>query len=225
LSSRDRTAASRGTPGRRSIGGSTRESPTASAGMAETDPMGIRTTRAACVGDRCETRVRLRQMRDKERTLAFQKRHEVRGKLQSRDQSFPGAAERSLQRKPVVAAALKRVNKEIGWVTKLQAREALIDASHQALALRRLAQVRPHPSATDTGQSGMRLITTSKRRTCVLGGKIGRVSGLPGDEKRSSRSPPHGTRCLSRSGLSRECGHASIEHVPEKPVAHHNHAE
>jgi hypothetical protein len=122
------------------------------------------------------TQTRLRQMRDKERTLTRQKRREVRGKADPRGGSFPGTAERPLQRKQAFAAALKRVNKEIGRATKFQAREALIAASHRALALRRSAEAPSHPSATDTGHSGMRPITNSKRRTRVLGVKIGRVS-------------------------------------------------
>jgi hypothetical protein len=115
-------------------------------------------------------------MRDKERTLGRQKRREVRGKADPRGGSFPGTAERPLQRKQEFAAALKRVNKEIGRAAKFQAREALIEASHRALALRRAADAPSHPSATDTGHAGMRPITNSKRRTQVLGSKIGRVS-------------------------------------------------
>ena len=58
-------------------------------------------------------RPRLRGMRDKERTLASQKRRELRGKAEARGGSFPGLAERPQQRKQVFAAALKRVNAEI----------------------------------------------------------------------------------------------------------------
>jgi hypothetical protein len=59
-------------------------------------------------------RVRLRQMRDKERTLTRQKQREVRGKAEPRGASFPGTPEQPLHRKQVFAAALKRVNKELG---------------------------------------------------------------------------------------------------------------
>jgi hypothetical protein len=59
-------------------------------------------------------RVRLRQLRDKERTLARQKQRERRGKSEPRGGSFPGTVEQPLHRKQVFAAALKRVNKELG---------------------------------------------------------------------------------------------------------------
>ena len=76
----------------------------------EHDPEGLKTLR-----------VRLRQMRDKERTLTRQKQREVRGKAEPRGGSFPGTAEHPLHRKQVFAAALKRVNKELSRVHKLEA--------------------------------------------------------------------------------------------------------
>ena len=77
-------------------------------------------------------RVRLRQMRDKERTLTRQKQREVRGKAEPRGGSFPGTAEHPLHRKQVFAAALKRVNKELGRVHKLEARTANSEAAWRA---------------------------------------------------------------------------------------------
>src|ERR1700760_4837299 len=59
-------------------------------------------------------RARLRTMRDKERTLSRQKRREERGKGDARGASFPGTAEHPSRRKQVFAAALKRVNNELG---------------------------------------------------------------------------------------------------------------
>src|SRR5215471_13810740 len=52
-------------------------------------------------------RQRLRDMRDKENTLARAKRREARGKGAPRGQTLPGTAEHPLQRKQVFAAALK----------------------------------------------------------------------------------------------------------------------
>ena len=46
-------------------------------------------------------RQRLRDLRDKERSLAREKRREVRGKGPPRGESFPGAAEHPLRRKQV----------------------------------------------------------------------------------------------------------------------------
>src|SRR5215831_4217547 len=65
-------------------------------------------------------RQRLRDMRDKESTLARAKRREARGKGPPRGQSLPGTAERPLQRKQVFTAALKRVNREMHRMEKLE---------------------------------------------------------------------------------------------------------
>ena len=54
-------------------------------------------------------RQRLRDMRNKERTLAGENRRAARGKGAPRGGSFPGTAEHPLQRKQVFAAARKRV--------------------------------------------------------------------------------------------------------------------
>ena len=121
-------------------------------------------------------RVRLRQMRDKERTLTRQKQREVRGKAEPRGGSFPGTADQPLHRKQVFAAALKRVNKELGRIHKLEARTANIEAARRALALRRAAQFVPYPAGGNTAQEGMRPIPSNRRRAKIPGGKIGRVS-------------------------------------------------
>jgi hypothetical protein len=121
-------------------------------------------------------RVRLRQMRDKERTLTRQKQREVRGKAEPRGGSFPGTAEQPLHRKQVFAAALKRVNKELGRIHKLEARTAHVEAARRALALRRAAQFVPYPAAGDTAHEGMRPFPSKRRRAKVPPGKIGRVS-------------------------------------------------
>ena len=90
-------------------------------------------------------RHRLRDMRDRERTLAREKQREARGKGTPRGGSFPGTAEHPLQRKQVLAAALKRVNKEIGRMQKLETRSAHVAAARRALAMRRAAQFPPRP--------------------------------------------------------------------------------
>ena len=71
-----------------------------------------------------DLRSRLRNMRDKERTLSRQKRREVRGKGAARGANFPGTAELPTQRKRIFAAALKRLNGEIRRVHNLTARTA-----------------------------------------------------------------------------------------------------
>jgi hypothetical protein len=121
-------------------------------------------------------RHRLRDMRDRERTLARAKRREARGKGKPRGGSFPGTAEHPLQRKQVLAAALKRVNKEIGRMQKLDARSAHVQAARRALAMRRAAQFPPPPPAGDKANEGMRPLPSQRLRTTVPPAKIGSVS-------------------------------------------------
>lgn len=121
-------------------------------------------------------RQRLRDMRDRERTLAREKRREVRGKGEPRGRSFPGAAEYPLQRKQVFAGALKRVNKEIDRMAKLETRSAHVDAARRALAMRRAAQFPPRPTAGVTAGEGMRSLPSRRRKTVTPPARIGRVS-------------------------------------------------
>src|SRR5262249_36593627 len=121
-------------------------------------------------------RQRLRDMRAKERTLAHENRRAVRGKGAQRGASFPGTAEHPLQRKQVFAAALKRVNREIHRMEKLEARTAHIEAARRALAMGRAAQFPPRPPAGDTPSEGMHPLPSQRRRTRVAPTRIGSVS-------------------------------------------------
>ncbi len=128
------------------------------------------------LGELKELRQRLRAMRDKERTLAHAKRREARVKGAPRGQGFPGTAEHPLQRKQVFAAALKRVNREVDRMQKLEARNAHIDAARRALAMHRAAQFPPRPPTGDTSGQGMPALPSRRRRTRVPPAKIGSVS-------------------------------------------------
>jgi hypothetical protein len=121
-------------------------------------------------------RVRLRELRGKERTLTRQKQRERRGKAEPRGGSFPGTVERPLHRKQVFAAALKRVNKELHRIEELAARTEHVEAARRALALHRAAQFAPYPPAGDTAHDGMQPLPSRRRRTSVAREKIGRVS-------------------------------------------------
>src|SRR5262245_46908758 len=130
----------------------------------------------AALDDLKALRQRLRDMRDKEHTLARAKRREARAKGSPGGGSFPGTAEHPLPRKQVFAAALKRVNKEINRMQKLEARTAHIEAARRALVMRRAAQFPPHPAADDTPSEGMRPLPSQRRRTRVPPARIGSVS-------------------------------------------------
>jgi len=123
-----------------------------------------------------QVRSRVREMRDKERTLARQKRREVRGKADPRGGSFPGTADRPLQRKQVFAGALKRVNKEIGRIHRLEAKEALTASARRALALKRAGQETHHPPSGKTARQGMAARPTDRTEPRILPSTVGSVS-------------------------------------------------
>ena len=128
------------------------------------------------VADLRSTQATLRKMRDKERTLARQKRREIRGKAEPRGESFPGTAERPRQRKQVFSAALRRVNKELKRQQNLEARAANVEAARRALALRRSANFVHHPAAGETPGEGAPSIPNPRRRSKVPASQIGRTS-------------------------------------------------
>jgi hypothetical protein len=107
---------------------------------------------------------------------ALRTRREARGKGTPRGKSFPGVAEHPLQRKQVFAAALKRVNREIDRMQKLQARTAHIEAARRALAMRRAAQFPARLPTENTAGEGMRALPNRRRHTRVPPAMIGRVS-------------------------------------------------
>jgi hypothetical protein len=119
---------------------------------------------------------RLRDLRDKERTLARGKRREAQGKGAPRGATFPGTAEHPYKRKQVFVSALKRVGKEISRRDKLAARAAHVEAANRALALRRAAQFPARPAAGYTEHEGMRSLPSQRRRTKVPPAKLGSVS-------------------------------------------------
>ena len=130
----------------------------------------------ASLDDLRALRLLLREMRAKERTLAHANRRAVRGKGAQRGASFPGTAEHPLQRKQVFAAALKRVNREIDRMHKLEARTAHIEAARRALAMRRAAQFPPRPPTENTAGEGMRSLPNRRRHARVSPAMIGRAS-------------------------------------------------
>jgi hypothetical protein len=121
-------------------------------------------------------RPRLRQLHEKERTLAFQKRREVRGKAEPRGGSFPGTADRPFSRKQVFAGALQRVNKELGRIDRLAARAATAAGAHRALALRKAGEAASHPAPGRSARPGMKSKPSGRRATKVNPGKVGSVS-------------------------------------------------
>ena len=122
------------------------------------------------------TRIRLREWRSKEGTVARQKRRELRGKAEPRGSGFPGTVERPSRRKQVFAAALKRVDRELARRRQLEARALHVEAARQALALRRSANFVHRPDPGMTAGEGMRPLPSRRRRAKISPGKIGSIS-------------------------------------------------
>jgi len=118
----------------------------------------------------------LREMRDKERTHARQKRRESRGKADARGSGFPGTFEKPLQRKQVFAAAVKRANKEATRRRNAEARASNIEAAHRALALRRRGGKTNRPEAGQSANQGMRPAESSRREQIVQPAAVGSIT-------------------------------------------------
>jgi hypothetical protein len=121
-------------------------------------------------------KVRLREQRDKSRVLARHRQRELRGKAEPRGKGFSGPAEHPRKRKQIFAAALKRINKELDRLRKLEARAEHVDAAHRALALHRAKNFVHRPAPGDTPHHGMQPQESLRRRTKVPPSKIGSIS-------------------------------------------------
>jgi hypothetical protein len=126
-------------------------------------------------GELRELRRQLREERGKAQTHARQLQREGRGKSEPRGKAFPGPGEHPLRRKQAIANALKRVNREIERLSKIEARTAHVEAARRALAMHRSAQFREIP-ASKTASEGMQPQPSMRRRKIVSGSRIGSVS-------------------------------------------------
>jgi hypothetical protein len=120
-------------------------------------------------------RKRLRGLRDKERSLGYEKRRVARGKADERGGSFPGTYARPKQRKQVFAHALKRVNGESERRKAQASRTRIVESQQRALAAKRAAPSR-RPANTATASTGPAAIENRKKATRVPGAKVGSVS-------------------------------------------------
>jgi hypothetical protein len=123
-----------------------------------------------------DQRRQLRALRDRERSLAHEKRRIARGKAEPRGGSFPGTQERPKERKQLFAAALKRVNAGIERLDAAEARAALVDAQRRALALKRRPRGYRRPANSPTAARGPAAVENAKGRTRVPGARVGSVS-------------------------------------------------
>ena len=128
----------------------------------------------AALDDLKALRQRLREMRNKERTLAREKRRAVRGKGAQRGASFPGTAEHPSRRKQVFAAALKRVRDRSHAQARVANRAYRSGPPRSRHAP--CGSVSYRPPTGDTSSEGMRALPNRRRRTRVPPARIGSVS-------------------------------------------------
>jgi hypothetical protein len=135
------------------------------------------------------TWIRVRYMRDKERTLARQKQRETRGK-RSAWRKFFRNRRTTVATQADLCPAKKRANKELNHLRKLEARTTHVEAARQALPLRRAASFGSVPVAYGTSDDGMRPVPNPRRRTKAPPRRIGCVSQATKVEQavRDSRS-------------------------------------
>ena len=119
------------------------------------------------------TRKRLRELRDKERTLARQKVRESRGKAEPRG---GGTAEHRQARKQVFAGALRRANKQAQRLRVTEAKAAQVAVAKKALAMRTAAPAAKRPSPGKTADRGMTPVENVKVDSKTPPAKIGSVS-------------------------------------------------
>ncbi|MFP4271353.1 MAG: hypothetical protein ACLFTL_12405 [Alphaproteobacteria bacterium] len=123
-----------------------------------------------------ELRAQLRRLRDKETTLAREKRREVRGKGAARGGGFPGTVERPQARAAALTAALRRVGKELKRHAVLETRARHVEAARRAFALRRAAQFVHHPPAEPGAALDVQSVPSRRRRRVVAPSHVGRES-------------------------------------------------
>lgn len=121
-------------------------------------------------------RTQLRNERSKIQTQVRGKIREGRGKGDPRGKGFPGNTEQPLKRKQALSSALKRINKELERLRKLEARSTHVEAAKRALAIHRSAKFHPTPVSDKTANTGMQPQPSTKRRKIIPGSQIGSVS-------------------------------------------------
>jgi hypothetical protein len=140
-----------------------------------------------------EVRERLRKLRGREFSFVRQKQLEVRGKAEPRGGSFPGTAAHPLRRKQVFAGALKRMNREINRLRKIEAKRALTSSARRALAMRRAGPEfwRPDADFSDVRNQGANANPSKRSRAHISGSRVGSVTKATqrAQAARDSRTP------------------------------------
>ena len=117
----------------------------------------------------------LRDLRDKERTLAHHQRRVTKGSAEPRGRRTAKPGANRFRRKQLFVAALKRINNELRRLQKFEARRELGETARRALMLRRAKQF-SRPENFPTSRDGMRSLPSRRRTVKLPRSKIGRAS-------------------------------------------------
>lgn len=128
------------------------------------------------VGELRETRSRLRDLRDKARTIARHKRREARGKGPARAAGASGNSEHATRRKQIFSQALKRTNHQLERIEHAQARARTAAGYQKAMALLRRAESAERPGAGRHAHPGARSNPSLRRAMAADPAMVGRVS-------------------------------------------------
>jgi hypothetical protein len=118
---------------------------------------------------------RVREYHGKARDVTRQRRREQRGKAEPRGANPAPNEAGTARKKQIFSAALKRVNKQMGRLEKLE-RPSQGEIGRRALEMKRANQVRHHPSGGRTARRGMRSLPNQGDTVQVDPREIGRVS-------------------------------------------------
>ena len=124
-----------------------------------------------------EARMRLRDMRDKARTIASHKRREARGKGPPRASAASGNQEHAAQRKQIFSQALRRTNRQLERIEHAEARARTAAGHQRAMAMAHRARAADNrPDAGRRPRPGMRANPSLRRAMILDPAMVGRVS-------------------------------------------------
>lgn len=119
-----------------------------------------------------ESQGRLRQLRDKARSIARRKRREAARNAPS----MPDAPEHAARRKQIFSQALKRASRQLQRLDHAAARARTQRGVQRALALKRREEAAERPGSGRHARTGMRANPSLRRAMGVPGTKVGSVS-------------------------------------------------
>jgi hypothetical protein len=123
-----------------------------------------------------ETRARLRDLRDKAKTVAHHKRREARGKGPQRASGASGSSEHAGQRKQIFSQALRRTNRQLERLEHAEARARTAAGVQRAMAMVRRLKAAERPASGQHAHHGMRANPSLRRAMGVDPAMVGRVS-------------------------------------------------